>query len=182
MKRKFFKEPVIKQRLGKLSLFRRKENLVKPNSSQLKQNARRRFVFKQKEDGKRQLNSFNLSQESNLTMQIDKKPLRNWWIHLWSGLVIDKEAKHQRAMRQAVWLYLYLLMVSNWQTGTLFRRISTIVAETGFNRRSIGRWLRVLREKGYIETHSTGRALQISITKWKPIVPKKIKKGATDQQ
>jgi hypothetical protein len=101
---------------------------------------------------------------------------RTWWIHLWSGLVLDKEAKHQKQMKQAVWLYLYLLLVANWHNGTLFRRISTIASETGFNRRSIQRWLKLLRRTGYIQTQSTGRALNISITKWKPILPRKKEK------
>jgi hypothetical protein len=35
----------------------------------------------------------------------------------------------------------------------------------------------MLRDKSYIETKSTGRALQISITKWKPIVRKRIGKN-----
>lgn len=72
-------------------------------------------------------------------------------------------------MRQAVWLYLYLLMVSNWKTGILYRKIFTIIKETVLNKRTIQHCLRVLREKGYIETRSTGRSLQISITKWRPI-------------
>jgi DNA-binding MarR family transcriptional regulator len=98
---------------------------------------------------------------------------KNWWVHVWQGLVKDEQAKHQKAMRQAVWLYLYLLVAANWKTGAVHRRLSTIISETGFQSRSVSRWLKLLREKGYIETQSTGRALQISITKWKPITRKK---------
>ena len=91
-----------------------------------------------------------------------------WWIHLWSGLVRDPTAKHYRAIRRAVWLYLYLLVVADRRDGTLFRKVETIAAETGFRPRSIQRWLRLLRDEGYIETETSGRSLDISITKWRP--------------
>lgn len=120
----------------------------------------------------RQLKSydFQISPPENIQPKsTDTIPPKNWWIHLWSGLVLDKQSKHKRAIRQAIWLYLYLLLVANRESGRLYRRLSTIALETGFNPRSIQRWLRTLREKGYIETVSNGRSLNISITKWKPI-------------
>lgn len=98
---------------------------------------------------------------------------KNWWTPVWSGLMIDAGGKHHKAIRQAIWLYLFLLSVANRRTGILYRKLSTIATETGFHRRSIERWLRTLRDKGYIETLTTGRALQISISKWKPIFAKK---------
>ncbi|MEJ7860908.1 MAG: helix-turn-helix domain-containing protein [Pyrinomonadaceae bacterium] len=85
-------------------------------------------------------------------------------------------------MKQAIWLYLYLLTVANRKNGQLFRRLKTIAAETSFHPRSIERWLKCLREKGYIETYSTGRFLQISITKWKPISKKDKKVSISDAQ
>lgn len=96
-------------------------------------------------------------------------PQKNWWIHIWSGLVLEKQAKHYKAIRQAIWLYLYFLIVANRQTGRLYRRLSTVASETGFHPRSIARWLKHLRETGYIETYSTGRFLHIAIAKWKPL-------------
>lgn len=106
-------------------------------------------------------------------MDNNQKPSKNWWIHVWQGLAADKQAKHQKAMRQAVWLYLYLLAAANWKTGIVHRRLSTIISDTGFHQRSVSRWLKLLREKGYIETSPIGRALHVSITKWKPITRKK---------
>lgn len=97
------------------------------------------------------------------------RTFRSWWTHIWSGLVRDPTGKHYRAIKKAIWLYLYFLVVANWRDGTLFRRVEKIAAETGFGRRSISRWLRTLRDKGYITTRSTGRRLDISITKWRPI-------------
>jgi hypothetical protein len=97
------------------------------------------------------------------------KTFTNWWVHLWSGLVRDRTGKHYRSLKSALWLYLYLLVAANWRTGSLFRRITTISAETGLNTRTIQRWLKTLRKAGYIVSRSSGRALQISITKWRPI-------------
>lgn len=94
---------------------------------------------------------------------------RTWWVHLWSGLVRDPTGKHQKAMKQAVWLYLYLLVGANWKTGLLFRRIATMAKETSSNARTVQRWLGTLRRKGYIKTIANGRALKILITKWRPI-------------
>ncbi len=92
-----------------------------------------------------------------------------WWAHIWSGLVRDPTAKHYDRIRRSIWLYLYLLIVANRRTGALFRRIGTIASETGLNPRSIRRWLRELRTKGYIHTSSTGRSLTIWISKWRPL-------------
>jgi hypothetical protein len=96
-----------------------------------------------------------------------------WWVHVWSGLVRDPAGRHYNKIRQAIWLYLYLLGGANWKTGILFRRIATIAAETGFARRSITRWLGRLRKHGYIQTTSTGRSLTIAIKKWRPISRKR---------
>jgi DNA-binding MarR family transcriptional regulator len=93
----------------------------------------------------------------------------NWWTPLWRGLVVDPTAKHYKIMRSAVWLYLYLLVFANRTTGGLFRRVSTIAKDMGLSCRTISRWLEFLKDGGYIEIRRTGRSLQISITKWKPI-------------
>ncbi len=97
----------------------------------------------------------------------------SWWMPLWSGLLIEPTAKHYKAMGRALWLYLYLLTYANRHSGNLFRRTSTIAGDLGLSLRTVSRWLTILKQNGYIETHSTGRALQISITKWKPISRKK---------
>jgi DNA-binding transcriptional ArsR family regulator len=93
----------------------------------------------------------------------------NWWTPLWRGLVVEPSAKHFKAMGSAVWLYLYLLTFANRTTGKLFRRISTIANDIGLSSRTVSRWLKILKDGKYIEVRQTGRSLQISITKWKPI-------------
>jgi hypothetical protein len=117
---------------------------------------------------------------SDETKKLPDKTTGTWWIHLWGGLVRDPTGKHHRAIKQAVWLYLYLLQGANWKTGLLFRRIATIAAEMGLNPRTIERWLRTLRKRGYIRTVSNGRTLNISITKWRPVSGKNAPKTDTN--
>jgi len=93
----------------------------------------------------------------------------NWWTPLWRGLVVEPAAKHYKAMGSAVWLYLYLLVYANRSTGSLFRRNATIAKDMGLSSRTVSRWLNTLKAGAYIEVRQTGRSLQISITKWKPI-------------
>jgi len=95
--------------------------------------------------------------------------LNTWWVPVRSGLVRDASGKHYKAMRKAIWLYLLLLSAANHVTGKSFMRVETMAKATSFSKRSIERWLRVLREKGYIRTSSNGRSLNILIEKWRPI-------------
>jgi Helix-turn-helix domain len=93
----------------------------------------------------------------------------DWWSPLRRGLIIEPSAKHHARMKQAIWLYLYLLLNADGRTGTLFRRLSTISKDSGIPKRTIRRWLTVLRRYGYITAEYNGHFWQIVITKWKPI-------------
>jgi hypothetical protein len=94
---------------------------------------------------------------------------KQWWAPVWKGLVMDVEAKHYRMMKNAVWLYLYLLLNANRKTGTLMRKIGTVSKDMGVTRDTVLRWLKVLRSGGYIETVNTGRSLTIQVTRWKAL-------------
>jgi hypothetical protein len=69
------------------------------------------------------------------------------------------EAKHCARMGQAVWLYGWLVLRQTTEHGATglvlgghpitYREIEQ---ETGFNRRTLERWMRALRRQGYIET------------------------------
>lgn len=168
-KQRFSKPATIKINPAQVNHFHRIENRQRLPLSQSKQNQHRQIAFHSNNWQTKRFDSQISSIKGNQAKQPNTTPQKNWWIHLWSGLVLDRTGKHKQAIRQAIWLYLYLLLVANRESGRLYRRLSTIAAETGFNPRSIQRWLQTLREKGYIETHSTGRYLEISITKWKPI-------------
>ena len=105
----------------------------------------------------------------NLKSKAEFVSKTNWWTPLWRGLVVDPTAKHYKAMGSAIWLYLYLLVYANRSTGRLFRRNATIAKDMGLSSRTVSRWLNTLKAGAYIEIRHTGRSLQISITKWKPI-------------
>ena len=178
-KQRFSKPSVIKRNPAQLNRFHRKENQTKMLLLDSRKNQTKLFGFSNNQQLKKY--DFQISPSENIQPKSsDAAPPKNWWIHLWSGLVLDKQSTHKRAIKQAIWLYLYLLLVANRESGRLYRRLSTIALETGFNPRSIQRWLRALREKGYIETFSNGRSLNISITKWKPISRRSKTKNQSD--
>ena len=92
---------------------------------------------------------------------------KQWWAPVWTGLVIDPEAKHYRRMKNAVWLFLYLVLNANRKTGLLLRKVKTISSDMNVHRNTIFRWLNTLRKQRYIATENTGRCLHIQIKKWK---------------
>ena len=94
---------------------------------------------------------------------------KQWWAPVWKGLVMDAQAKHYRKMKNAVWLFLYLLVNANRATGVLMRKIKTISADMGVTRDTVIRWLSLLRKEGYIATVNTGRYLTIQVNNWKPL-------------
>lgn len=94
---------------------------------------------------------------------------KQWWAPVWKGLVMDPQARHYRSMKQAIWLFLYLLLNANRKTGWLVRKVRTICADMGIGRETVFRWLKTLRDGGYISTKNTGRCLHIRIEKWKPL-------------
>ena len=99
---------------------------------------------------------------------------KDWWAPVWKGLVMDTDAVHFQTMGNAVWLFLYFLLNANRSTGVLMRRTRTISLDMGLPRSTTFRWLKILREGGYIETLSSGHSLTIEISKWRPVgeVPK----------
>jgi Helix-turn-helix domain len=86
-------------------------------------------------------------------------------------LVVEQTGKHYRAMRSAVWLYLYLVVHADRQSGELFRRIATIAQDMGLKAPTIGRWMAALRKHSYIRSEKTGRALKITVLRWKRLRP-----------
>jgi hypothetical protein len=84
------------------------------------------------------------------------------------------EARHYERMGAAIWLYGWLVLRQTRQEGEIGwvlggARISyrEIEEETGFNRRTLERWMQTLRRRGYIETESSGDGVSVRITKAK---------------
>ncbi len=84
------------------------------------------------------------------------------------------EARHHRRMGAAVWLYGWLVLRQTHQQGGLgwvlggspisYREIEE---ETGFNCRTLERWMHTLRRHGYIETGAAPTGVIVRITKAK---------------
>jgi hypothetical protein len=84
------------------------------------------------------------------------------------------EAQHHARMGSAIWLYGWLVLRQTHQTGTTgwvlggapitYREIEE---ETGFNRRTLERWMSVLRRNDYISTESAPGGVIVRILKAK---------------
>ncbi|MFY9801816.1 MAG: hypothetical protein WA211_11335 [Candidatus Acidiferrales bacterium] len=84
------------------------------------------------------------------------------------------EAQHYARMGAAIWLYGWLVLRQTHQTGTTgwvlggapisYREIED---ETGFNRRTLERWMSMLRRHGYIATESAPGGVVVRILKAK---------------
>ncbi|MGB8523006.1 MAG: hypothetical protein WCD43_08575 [Candidatus Acidiferrales bacterium] len=84
------------------------------------------------------------------------------------------EARHYARMGSAIWLYGWLVLRQTHQSGSVGWvlggapvRYREIEEETGFNRRTLERWLSALRREGYIETTVAQEGISIRITKAK---------------
>lgn len=117
-----------------------------------------------------------------MTMQ-----LINRTVPLRQGLVADAEGKHYRRMRQAIWLYLYLLLAVNHGTGKRLLSPAAIAREMGVSEPTVRSWLGHLRKAGYLTTERQGSLVRVGITKWKetiqrteaPLGPRKAAGGAS---
>jgi hypothetical protein len=84
------------------------------------------------------------------------------------------EARHYERMGAAVWLYGWLVLRQTHQQGDIgwvlggapvsYREIEE---ETGFNGRTLERWMHTLRRQGYIQTKSAPAGVIVRITKAK---------------
>ena len=92
---------------------------------------------------------------------------KNWWRPLWSGLVMDSNGKHSKKMRNSVWLFLYLLLWANPNTGTCFKNYAQISKEMGRKKETTRKWMSILKKEGYIWTKRKNKGLVIGIKKWK---------------
>src|SRR5271169_914597 len=84
------------------------------------------------------------------------------------------EERHYARMGAAIWLYGWLVLRQTHQTGSTgwvlggapvtYREIE---GETGFNRRTLERWMSLLRQNAYIETESAPGGVIVRILKAK---------------
>jgi len=88
------------------------------------------------------------------------------------------EAKHYERMGAAIWLYGWLILrqtrqegATGWVLGGKPIAYREINEETGFEPRTLERWMRVLRRGGYIETTTAPTGVVVRITKAKKFGP-----------
>ncbi|MGC2279879.1 MAG: hypothetical protein WA603_07675 [Candidatus Acidiferrales bacterium] len=84
------------------------------------------------------------------------------------------EAQHHARMGSAIWLYGWLVLRQTHQTGSTGWVLGgtpvsyrVIEEETGFNRRTLERWMRLLRKHDYISTQSAPDGVIVRILKAK---------------
>jgi len=116
-----------------------------------------------------------LAKSNFLPLRFKQSPMSkdSWWAPIWRGLVVEGTAKHYRAMRSSIWLYFYLIVHADRRSGTLFRRIDTIAHDMGVNPATVRRWMLKLASRGYISRQRTGGAIRITISRWKPLRPRR---------
>jgi hypothetical protein len=97
------------------------------------------------------------------------------------------EARHYERMGAAIWLYGWLVLRQTRQQGTIgwvlggapvqYREIEE---ETGFNPRTLERWMQTLRRHGYIETEAIAGGVCVRIMKAKkyPQGPQGVRRNA----
>jgi hypothetical protein len=84
------------------------------------------------------------------------------------------EAKHYARMGPAIRLYGWLVLRQTHQSqgvgyvlGGAPVTYREIESETGFNRRTLEAWMRVLRREGYVQTHNLPAGISVRILKAK---------------
>ena len=81
-------------------------------------------------------------------------------------LVVDRKATHGKRMRQAIWLYLYLLLAVNPATGKRILSPRHIAKEMGLKEETVRSWLGHLRRQGYASVERQGDLVAVTVTKW----------------
>jgi len=88
---------------------------------------------------------------------------------LFQGLVADPDAKHYHRMKNSVWLYLYLIALSNLRSGKLIARLQDIAVDMGLPEDTLRSWLGHLKKWHYVDVAKQGDSLLFKIIKWQNI-------------
>ena len=84
-----------------------------------------------------------------------------WWGKVWNDFILDNQ--NREVVGQAVWLYLYLTLHANRQSGRLRRKYITIATDMFVSPKTVQRWMSMLRKSGHIKTTRLVTALDIEI-------------------
>lgn len=88
------------------------------------------------------------------------------WIKVKRGMV--KDPKHRQAIGSAIWVYLELIDIADWETGIVDPyKDDDMAAEMAASVSWIRKMRRLLEEAGYIESEQLGpKGMRITIIKW----------------
>ena len=97
-----------------------------------------------------------------------------WFARLREGLFKDPATNHRKRMGEALWLYGYLHICADLETGQLYRNYKTISDESGIPESTVRKMMEKLKKipahgvEPYIRVRQLSRTLYIQITKWVP--------------
>ena len=102
-----------------------------------------------------------------------------WFARIREGLFKDPSGKHRKQMGEAIWLYGYLHICADLETGEWRHTYKSISDATGIPKSTARKMMDKLKNippgetEGYIKVRQLSRSLYLQITKWNPTrVPK----------
>lgn len=91
--------------------------------------------------------------------------MKKQWISIKCGL--SRDPKHRRAMANSIWLFMHMLDLADWDTGTITDwRDEAEAEEMGMELRTLREQRRELNELGYITCKQKQRGQSIVIHNW----------------
>ena len=101
----------------------------------------------------------------------DHEYKKAWWAPFRSGLFNDP--KHRKKMGSAIWLYGYLQIYADRETGRLERNLQTIASDLETEWKTVQRWMAILKKNNYVELRRMQYGFSIQVTKWRSISKQK---------
>jgi hypothetical protein len=98
---------------------------------------------------------------------VNDETTKDWWAPFRVGLFNDP--KHRGNLGQAIWLYGYLHLHADRQTGRLVRNCGAIAAEIGAEVKTVQRWMRSLEKNNYVQLRRLPYGYSIQILKFRSI-------------
>lgn len=93
---------------------------------------------------------------------MSKKPT---WIKVHSNIL---EPKHQKAIGERIWLFLYLIDNADWKTGIVPEyKDADAATELGRSKRTVERWRQDLANLQYITSKQVQRSQEVTIHNWR---------------
>ena len=89
---------------------------------------------------------------------------------LFKELIADPDGNHYRHLRNAIWLYLYLIAFANPKSGKLVSSLSEIATAMGQSIETISSWLGHLKKWHYVSVVKHGNSMNFRVNRWRDLV------------